>query len=155
MLKKSQFYHLLFATLLTFSFAETVQAKPALTLTVVVNGIRHQSGEICMRIYASEKGFPLSNTSEIQSACTEITGNSVTQVFKGLKPGNYAVAVVDDQNADKKLNRDFFGFPQEGFGISKNPTVSIETGMPEFRNASFVVNKNTKININMKYSLDP
>jgi uncharacterized protein (DUF2141 family) len=72
-----------------------------------------------------------------------------------LKPGAYAVAVVDDQNGDRKLNSDFFGIPKEGFGISKNPTVSIVTGTPKFRDASFVVNKNTKVNIQMKYSLDP
>jgi uncharacterized protein (DUF2141 family) len=155
MLKRNHLHYLLLATLLTFSFAKTVQAEPTSTLTVIVNGIRNKSGEICMRVYASEKGFPLSNASEVQSGCTKITGNSIKQEFKGLKPGTYAVAVVDDQNADKKLNRDFFGFPQEGFGISQNPIVSIETGMPKFRNASLVIDKNTTININMKYSLDP
>ena len=64
-----------------------------------------------------------------------------------MKPGTYAVAVVDDQNGDRKLNKDFFGIPKEGFGISKNPTVSIQTGTPKFRDASFVVNKNTTVNI--------
>ena len=67
----------------------------------------------------------------------------------------YAVAVVDDQNGDHKLNKDFFGIPQEGFGISKNPPVSISTGTPKFNNASFQVDKNTSINIFLKYSLDP
>ncbi|MEY3222191.1 MAG: hypothetical protein RLZZ203_1047, partial [Cyanobacteriota bacterium] len=93
--------------------------------------------------------------SEVQSGCTKITGNSVKRVFSGLKPGNYAVAVVDDQNGDHKLNKDFFGIPEEGFGVSRNPIVSITTGTPKFKNASFKLNKNTSINIFMKYSLDP
>ncbi|WP_373527734.1 DUF2141 domain-containing protein [Nostoc sp.] len=146
--------HVLLATLVSISFAKTVNAEPTATLSVVINGIQHQKGEICFRVYAGEKGFPMSNTSEGKSGCAKITGSSVKKEFSGLKPGTYAIAVVDDQNGDRKLNKDFFGIPQEGFGISKNPTVSIQTGAPKFRDASFVVNKNTTVNIIMKYSLD-
>ncbi|WP_016950930.1 DUF2141 domain-containing protein [Anabaena sp. PCC 7108] len=155
MLKISRFYYLLLATLLSLSCSKTVHAEPTTTLTVMVNGIRHKTGEICFRVYDSEKGFPMSNSSEVQNGCTKITGNSVKKVFSGLKPGTYAVAVVDDQNGDRKLNKDFFGIPKEGFGISKNPTVSVQTGTPKFRNSSFKMTKNTTINISIKYSLDP
>jgi len=147
--------NLFIATLLTISFTEIAQAESTTSLTVVVNGIRNQTGEICLRVYNSEKGFPDNAKSEVKSGCTKITGNSIKQVFSGLKPGNYAVAVVDDQNGDHKLNKDFFGIPEEGFGISRNPIVSIITGTPKFKNASFKVDKNTTINIFLKYSLDP
>jgi uncharacterized protein (DUF2141 family) len=154
MLKLSHLSYFLFATLIGISFAKSVNAEPTAKLNIVVNGIRHQKGEICFRVFGGEKGFPMSNTSEVKSGCAKITGSSVTKEFSGLKPGTYAVAVVDDQNGDRKLNKDFFGIPTEGFGISKNPTVSIQTGTPKFRDASFVVNKNTTVNIRMKYSLD-
>jgi uncharacterized protein (DUF2141 family) len=147
--------NLFIATLLTISFTEIAQAESTTSLTVVVNGIRNQTGEICLRVYNSEKGFPDHAKSEVKSGCTKITGNSIKQVFSGLKPGNYAVAVVDDQNGDHKLNKDFFGIPEEGFGISRNPIVSIRTGTPKFKNASLKVDKNTTINIFLKYSLDP
>jgi len=147
--------NLLIAALLTISFAEAAQAESTTSLTVVVNGIRNKTGEICMRVYNSEKGFPNNAKSEVKSGCTKITGNSIQEVFSGLKPGTYAVAVVDDQNGDHKLNKDFFGIPKEGFGISQNPTVSISTGTPKFKNSSFKVDKNTTINIFLKYSLDP
>lgn len=147
--------NLFIATLLTISFTEVAQAESTTSLTVVVNGIRNQTGEICMRVYNSEKGFPDNAKSEVKSGCTKITGNSIKQVFSGLKPGNYAVAVVDDQNGDHKLNKDFFGIPEEGFGISRNPIVSISTGTPKFKNSRFKVDKNTTINIFLKYSLDP
>jgi len=155
MLKIFQVSNFLLATLLTISFAHIAYAESTTSLTVVVNGIRNKTGEICMRVYNSEKGFPDNAKSEVKSGCTQITGNSVKQVFSGLKPGTYAVAVVDDQNGDHKLNKDFFGIPQEGFGISKNPPVSISTGTPKFNNASFKVDNNTSINIFLKYSLDP
>jgi uncharacterized protein (DUF2141 family) len=153
-LKISQLPHLLLATLLSISCARAVNAEQTANLTVVVNGIEHKTGEICMRIYSSAKGFPMSSTGGVQSGCTRITGTTVAKEFHGLKPGTYAVAVLDDQKGDHKLHRNFFGIPTEGFGISDNPTVSVMTGMPKFQDASFFVVKDTTIKISMKYSLD-
>jgi uncharacterized protein (DUF2141 family) len=154
MLKITRFTHVLLASLLSLGFAKTVNADTTATLTVVVNGINNQKGEICMGVYSKAKGFPMSTDDVLKSACVQPTGSTLTHTFSGLKPGNYAVAVVDDQNGDRKLNTDFFGIPKEGFGISQNPTVSIATGTPKFHDASFFMNQNTKINIFMKYSLD-
>lgn len=155
MFKLSKISSLLIAILVSTSFAKTANAQPTTTLTVAVNGIKHQKGELCIGIYSNEKGFPLSTKNVVKSACKQITGSSIKQQFTGLKPGNYAVAVVDDQNGDRKLNRDFFGIPKEGFGISNNPTVSITTGTPKFSKARFSLLKNTTVNIDMKYGLDP
>lgn len=155
MLKLTRYYPFLIAAFLAASCTKIAQAEPTTALTVVVNGIIHKTGEVCLRVYPSSQGFPLDNSSGSQSKCTKINGTSVKQVFSGLAPGTYAVAVVDDQTGDHKLHRDLFGIPQDGFGISRNPTVSILTGMPKFNNASFKINKNTTINISMKYSLDP
>ncbi|BAY20500.1 hypothetical protein NIES2100_02420 [Calothrix sp. NIES-2100] len=157
MLKLSKISALIIATFASISSMQVVNAAPAETLTVVVNGIRSQKGEVCIGVYSQDKakGFPLSTSDVLKSACQKITGGSLKHQFVGLKPGNYAVAIVDDQNGDRKLNRDFFGIPTEGFGISRNPTVSVQTGTPKFRDASFALNKNTTINITVKYSLDP
>jgi uncharacterized protein (DUF2141 family) len=155
MLKMFKLTNFLIATLLTVSFTKVAYAEETTSLTVVVNGITNKTGEICMRVYNAEKGFPFNNKSEVKSRCTKITGSSMTQVFSGLKPGNYAVAVIDDQNGDHKLNKDFFGIPQEGFGISRNPIVSVTTGTPTFEKSSFKLQKKATIQIFMKYSLDP
>ncbi|MBW4616929.1 MAG: DUF2141 domain-containing protein [Desmonostoc vinosum HA7617-LM4] len=155
MMKVFKYCHLLLAMLTSISFAKTANARETATLSIVVDGIRHQKGEICFRIYAGEQGFPLNNTSEVQSGCAKITGSSIKKEFLGLQPGAYAVAVVDDQNGDRQLNRDLFGIPQEGFGLSQNPVISIRTGIPKFKDASFVLKQDTKISIVMKYSLDP
>ncbi|MEA5572926.1 DUF2141 domain-containing protein [Calothrix sp. UHCC 0171] len=129
-------------------------AKSHATLTVVVDGLQSQRGQICFRVFSGDRGFPNGNESEVKSACTKITGNSVQQQFKGLKPGTYAVGVIADENGDEKLNTDWLGIPKEGFGISLNPKVSVTTGTPKFSDASFPVKKDTTINIQMKYSLD-
>ncbi len=154
MLKVSQISSFVFATIASISCAQIANALPTPTLTVVVNNIQHKKGQICIGVYSKAEGFPSSTSGLAQSACSTITGKTLKQQFFGLKPGTYAVAIVDDQNGDRKLNKDFFGIPTEGFGISNNPTVSVQTGSPEFRDASFLLNKNTTIKIVVKYSLD-
>lgn len=159
MLKITHLSHVVLGTLLSLlsiSFVKTVNAKPTTTLTVVVDGINSQKGEICMGVYSSPQGFPSNTDAVVKSACVQPKGTSITHVFSGLQPGTYAVGVVDDQNGDRKVNKDFLGIPQEGFGISQNPRVSIFTGAPKFHDASFLLmpNQNTTINILMKYSLD-
>lgn len=149
-----EFFTLLFATSTSLSFASAVSAESAAKLTVVVDGLRDQNGQVCMRIFSSGQGFPLGDKSEVQSACTKIIGDSVTKQFYGLKPGNYAVAVLHDEIGDHKLGTNVLGIPQEGFGISNNPTISVQTGAPKFEDASFSLTRDTTIKIIMKYSLD-
>ena len=145
-----------FFTLASLGLAIQAHAvEDSANLIVSIKGIQHKKGQVCLRIYDSESGFPLGNNSEFKSQCIKITGNSLEQKFTGLKKGTYAIAVIDDQNENNKLDRDFFGIPEEGFGISNNPTVSIKTGTPNFKTASFSLQKNQKIDIEMKYSLDP
>ncbi|MEL7245283.1 MAG: DUF2141 domain-containing protein [Cyanobacteria bacterium J06573_2] len=147
---------LLFFTLTSLGLAfETDAVENSANLTVAIKNLKNQKGQVCLRIYDSENGFPLGNSNKSKSQCLKIDGNSLKQEFIGLKKGTYAVAVIDDQNENNKLDRDFFGIPEEGFGISNNPKVSIKTGIPKFKTASFSLQQNQKIDIEMKYSLDP
>lgn len=154
MLTIRNFFHVFLVSLLSLSLAEKVNANNTASLTVIVNGINNQKGEICMGVYSKAQGFPMNTDKVLKSACVQPTGSTLTHTFSVLKPGSYAVAVIDDQNGDRKLNTDFFGIPKEGFGISQNPTVSIATGTPSFYDASFFIKQSKTINIDMKYSLD-
>jgi uncharacterized protein (DUF2141 family) len=141
-------------TVAAINITTIANASENSTLTVVVNGVRQHKSRVCMRVFSNGQEFPLGKKGEIQSGCTPITGNVMKKQFHGLKPGTYAVAVIDDENGDAKLRTDWLGIPTEGFGISRNPTVSVSTGIPKFKDASFTLDKNTTINIKMKYSLD-
>lgn len=146
--------YLVTLTLLTITSNTKLHAESTSKLTVIIDGITNQKGEICLGLYGSSKGFPMNTKNVLQSACIKPTNNTLTYDFVSLKPGNYAVAVIDDQNGDHKLNTDFFGIPREGFGISRNPKVSVLTGTPKFHNASVFVYRHQTIKILMKYELD-
>ena len=56
--------------------------------------------------------------------------------FAGLAPGNYAAAVIHDENSNARLDT-FAGIPREGFGFSRNPAIGF--GPPRFSAAAFAV----------------
>lgn len=144
----SKFQCLFLATLASF-IPFSVKAQPTAKLTVVVDGLRHNSGQVCLRVYSNEQGFPASARGVVQSGCTEVTGKSATKNFYGLKPGTYAVALYADKNSDRKLNTNFLGIPSEGFGISNNPKA--KTRAPKFKEASFNISQNKTILIVVQY----
>lgn len=127
----------------------SVVAQPITKLTVIVDGITRPRGQVCFRLYDRDKGFPQSAAGVVQSGCTAVQGSSVATEFYELKPGTYAVTVFHDENNDQKLNTNFLGIPREGFGISNNPPVKI--GAPKFKNASFTIEGDTIIKVNMRY----
>ena len=127
----------------------SAKAQSAAKLTVVINGLRHNSGQVCLRVYANDQGFPESAKGVVQSGCTKVTGNSVTKDFYGLKPGTYAVTLFVDKNSDRELNTNAFGIPLEGFGISNNPKT--RTRAPKFKEASFDLSQNKTIKITVQY----
>ena len=70
-------------------------------------------------------------------------------VFKNLSPGNYAVAMFHDENGNTEFDKNFFGFPLEGFGFSNDAKIFF--GPPTFKDAAVEVGnvrKTIKIEIN-------
>jgi len=56
--------------------------------------------------------------------------------FDGLPPGNYAAALIHDENSNAKLDT-LLGIPREGFGFTRNPPIGF--GPPRFSAAQFAL----------------
>ncbi|MBD1845674.1 DUF2141 domain-containing protein [Cyanobacteria bacterium FACHB-63] len=119
-------------------------------LTVEINGLRNQKGIVCLSLFSGEQGFPNESDRAIASRSVEAKEASVSAIFDQLSPGEYAVAVIHDDNGDGKLNTGIFGIPKEGFGFSRNPKIGMSA--PKFEETAVSVSGNdTKIQIDMKY----
>lgn len=67
-----------------------------------------------------------------------------------LHPGEYAIALMHDENGDSKFNTTVFGIPKEGFGFSNNPTVRF--GPPSISKTLIQHgNSATPVKVKMKY----
>ncbi|WP_414568100.1 DUF2141 domain-containing protein [Nostoc sp. CCY 9925] len=141
---------LLLAVLGNLAWSFTAKAEYNGKLTVEIDGLKNKEGQVCASIFASSQGFPNQRDRVLQSQCIKINDTPLLLTFENLKAGNYAVAIMHDQNNDRTLNSNILGIPIEGFGFSSNPEV--KTRAPKFGEAAFLVaGPNTKIQVKLKY----
>ena len=117
------------------------------TLVVTVRDIKNKNGDILIGLYDSTSHFPRKVAT---GKVAKVTDEEMKITFADIKPGNYAVSVLHDENQNKDLDTNMLGIPKEGYGFSNNVTGIV--GPPSFRKARFHVPAgNSSITIKMKY----
>lgn len=103
---------LLLALLLftTITFAQTI--------TVQFVGIRSSEGSIRLQVFDSQKNFKDEKPLLIKTISKAgLSGKQLKFELKGLKPGVYGIAILDDENSNQKMDYGLI-LPKEGFGFS-------------------------------------
>lgn len=119
-------------------------------LTVEIQGLDSQSGQVCMTLFGSSQGFPNDLNRAISGQCIDITGRPLSFVFRGLPYGSYAVAAYHDRNDDRQLNQGAFGIPVEGIAFSND--APLRMGPARYQDAVFFLSQtNARIQIQMRY----
>lgn len=132
------------------AFPLSAIANEASQLSIQVDGLQNQEGQICMSLFNNRNGFPDQANTAVTSQCVEATAGQPMITFRDLVPGSYAVVVLHDMNSDNEMNQNFLGIPNEGFGFSGNPVIRF--GPPEFDEALVVVaGPRTDIQVQLKY----
>lgn len=115
----------LFTFAFTVASAALVAAQvPTCTVNIHVDGFRNQRGDLGVTVFNSPTGWPEQNDKALFHSGFPITGSQSTATIQ-LPPGRYSFAVLHDENSNHKLDRNFIGFPKEGFGFSNNPAVRL------------------------------
>ena len=100
---------------------EQAPAPPATaTVTVTVADVRNARGQLRVGVFDRDNGFPRSRDGAILWRSIP-AGADEKVVAIDLPPGDYAVVVLHDENANKKLDTNFIGVPKEGYGVTNNP----------------------------------
>jgi uncharacterized protein (DUF2141 family) len=95
------------------------------------------------------EGWPESNFLE-QRFIPTFTAPTFTIVFKDLPYGNYAIALLHDEDKNGELTKNFIGMPKEGFAFSRNYQVVLRA--PKYHEANFELDSPKKtITINFQY----
>ena len=109
-----------------------------------------EAGIVYIAIYDNAKDFNSGNNSPELMAL-----NIIEPIKKGLynktvdlEKGTYGVKVLIDTNGNADIDLNFFGLPKEQFGFSNN--VLGLFGAPKFDKASFELNMDKKIIINLR-----
>ena len=119
-------------------------------LSVDVANLRSHKGFVRVCLTADPQNFPAC-IDDAQAVTRSIPASATNIRFEGLAHGDYAVAVIHDENGNRKLDT-FAGIPREGFGFSRNPPVSF--GPPRFSAARFTLTGDAETQqVRMRYLL--
>ncbi|WP_428228778.1 DUF2141 domain-containing protein [Flavobacterium sp.] len=128
-------------TIITLFICSLISAQNV-NLTVSVSGVKNNTGVVKVGLYNSDETF-LKTT--YKSMVSEIKNNQATVTFIGIPAGEYAISTYHDENKNGKLDKNAMGIPSEDYAASNNAKGFM--GPPAYKDAKFVVNKDSKIEI--------
>jgi len=116
------------------------------SITLHVNGVQAGNGPVAIGVFNGAGSFP-DMVQKTTGVWVTAQGTNVSYCFEGIPSGEYAVAVYQDLNGNKKLDKNFLGAPSEPHGFSNNPRRGF--GPPTFEAANFQVNGATNLQIEL------
>ena len=90
----------------------------ALEIVLTVTGAEPEAGQILVSLFDSPADFLVTPIREVTIDVDEAGNASVT--LGDLKNGDYAIAVIYDENENGKLDTGLFRIPKEKVGFSNN-----------------------------------
>jgi uncharacterized protein (DUF2141 family) len=118
------------------------------TLTVVVENVNQDGGNIGVLVFNSTKGWPEDRFAALHDIVVSAHPGTVTVTVPGLPAGDYAVAVAHDVNKNHKVDKNFLGLPKEQWGMSNNPHATIKA--PSFATARFSLTGDQEIHVKLQ-----
>lgn len=135
-------------TLIGLSF--TCKPTEMVSLTVNVSNLRNSNGTVLFALYDREDAFPDEKYKKYLRKLTGKINNGASSVtFKNLPKGIYAVNILHDENNDGRIKKGLV-LPTEGIGFSNYQSIGL-SNRPSFNKASFSLQANKKISVNIIY----
>jgi uncharacterized protein (DUF2141 family) len=112
------------------------KAAASTTLVVIVTALRTDRGLVKVTLHASAATFP--GKGEPLAVKTAAIDHGRAQIeFPDLVPGDYAFAVMHDEDGDGSMDRNWVGLPSEGWAFSHDAKPSF--GPPTWDDAKVAV----------------
>ena len=129
------------------SFRSVAQSS----LSVTVSNLRNEKGHVLISLFKEGNGYPDEPENAFRKEKLRISNNKAAIVFSNLPAGEYAIAILHDENDDLKMNKTWLGLPREGYGFSNN--VMGTFGPPSYSRAKFrhASGQNTVQSIKTRY----
>jgi uncharacterized protein (DUF2141 family) len=132
-----------------FASAQSVPAAPhTFTLTILVENVNKDDGNIGVLVFNSTRGWPEDRFAALKDIVVPAHPGTVTVTVPDLPAGGYAVAIAHDVNRNHKVDKNFLGMPKEQWAMSNNPHATIKA--PSFNTAKFSLAGNLEIHVRMQ-----
>ena len=121
---------------------ETKPVKPEAklgTLIIEFDGLANDKGEVLAGLYNEAKKFPKENQA-LRNLKGKPTNKKCIIKTDKLPFGDYALAVMHDENKSGNMDYNLIGLPTEKYGFSNNKRPGL-FGPPNFKACRFVIDK--------------
>jgi uncharacterized protein (DUF2141 family) len=129
-------------------------ASPALAgdVVIAVTDLRSAKGVVRACMTTREDIFPKCIKDPTAHRTVVPAGETIEIRFSGVKPGDYAIALLHDENNNGKADRALGMMPKEGYGFSRDAPVRMAP--PKFKDAVFKIEEGlSRVSIRMRYFL--
>lgn len=135
----------LFVMLGAATFAQSTTTAP---LKIAVNGIQNGDGAVIVAVFDEPTAFESMNVQDaIALTYLPASSRSISVTLHDLPAGNYAVAVLHDENMDGDLNMDG-NIPTEGYSFASMGPSGLA---PKFEDAAVQAGVDAQSVLLMKY----
>ena len=117
------------------------------TLSIHISGISKIKGSLFIAVFRATDDFPVFGK-QFKGIIKEVEGKSQNYTFDNLPEGEYALAIYQDVNRNKILDKNLLGIPTEIYGFSNNARRNFSA--PSFQEAKFKLNKDLHQTIFLK-----
>ena len=129
--------------LFAISFLAMLSLKSqTVNITVSIANVSSDKGVIRLYLFDKAEAFPDKINLAIKAASAKAIKGTQQIKIEGVMPGNYAIAIVHDENNDGKLNANLIGIPKEPTGASNGAVGKM--GPPKFKDAVLPISAATK-----------
>jgi len=133
------------ALLFMLAFAQALCAQVRVSLTV--EGFHSARGKLLLAVFNREEQFPYEPFLDFSWQKDTLAGYSMTVEFSLPGYGVYAFSVLDDENGNGELDKNFIGLPQERFGFSNGAKAGL-FGPPDYPECTVEIKQgDNKLNI--------
>ena len=148
-----------FFFLSSFSLPKETTSLPqqkTYTLTVVITGMRNNTGRLQLDLYKNQTEYSARMSSEERRAYVykknakkgTSKSYSITHTYKSVPGGIYGIALFDDENSNGEIDYGWF-LPKEGFGFGDYYHTKWST--PHFNDFKFTLNSNKTVTMIVRY----
>ncbi|NBP75440.1 MAG: DUF2141 domain-containing protein, partial [Crocinitomicaceae bacterium] len=117
------------------------------TLSIHISGISKIKGSLFIAVFRATDDFPVFGK-QYKGIVKEVEGKSQNYTFDNLPEGEYALAIYQDENRNKILDKNLLGIPTEIYGFSNNARRNFSA--PSFQEAKFKLNKDLQQTVFLK-----
>lgn len=141
---------LVIAFLLVVSSSFKTQSPPTTyTISIKITNIRNKKGKIQLQLYRTQKAFKAENPYKTYLISKkDIVGKTLSFEITGLEPNHYGLALLDDENGNKKMDYGLV-YPKEGFGFSDYHHTS--WSKPTFYDFKMYLNSDKSVKMKVHY----